>query len=192
MSGRKTRAQAVWQGIRQRCSNPKFRQWKDYGGRGIEVRFKSFDEFLSEVGDPPPGRSIDRIDNDGHYESGNVRWATPAQQQRNRRGAVFVEIGGKRYRAMDLAKQSGHKTDVIVARARRGLSLRKVLSPGKFHNLSGLALGGQASGARKRERTRCIKGHAFTPENSYITPQGWRNCRECHRQKMRRRNAIGG
>jgi hypothetical protein len=174
--------------LRQRCNNPKARQWKDYGGRGIAVRFASFNEFLSEVGERPPGMTIDRIDNNGDYAPGNVQWATRAEQQRNRRNAVFVEIEGVRYRVLDLVKQSGIKHDTIIDRAKRGLSLAEVLSPKRFYNLSGFALGGAASGAKQQQRTHCSRGHEFTPENTRITPEGWRNCRTCHRMKMRIRN----
>jgi hypothetical protein len=75
-------------GAKKRC-NPKFiKDWPDYGGRGIEFRFKSFEEFFAEVGPRPEPKflySLERIENDGHYEKGNVRWATKKQQARNRR-----------------------------------------------------------------------------------------------------------
>jgi len=51
--------------------------------------------------------------------------------------------------------------------------------------LSGLALGGKASALKRLQQTHCRKGHEFTPENTRITPEGWRNCRHCHRLKMR-------
>jgi hypothetical protein len=182
---------AAWQGMKQRCGNPNSRQWKDYGGRGIRIRFASYEDFFDEVGERPPGMTIDRINNNGDYAPGNVRWATRAEQQRNRRNAVFAEIEGERYRVMDLAKQSGVKHDVIVERAKRGMSLNDVLSKNRFYDLSGLALGGLASGAKQQQKTHCRNGHRFTAENTRITPEGWRNCRTCHRLKMRERTAIG-
>jgi hypothetical protein len=70
---------------KNRCTNKKNQGYKNYGGRGIEFRFKSFEEFWQELGKRPPGLSVDRINNNGYYEIGNVRWATGSQQQRNRR-----------------------------------------------------------------------------------------------------------
>jgi len=63
-----------------RCTNPKHPDYQRYGGRGIEFRFGSPAELLDAVGQRPAGHTLDRIDPDGHYETGNVRWATPKQQ----------------------------------------------------------------------------------------------------------------
>lgn len=70
---------------KNRCTNKKNAGYKNYGGRGIEFRFASFERFFAELGPRPKGLTVDRIDNDGHYEPGNVRWATPKQQQNNTR-----------------------------------------------------------------------------------------------------------
>jgi hypothetical protein len=70
---------------KQRCTNPKNARYQEYGGRGIEWRFKSYEEIYIELGPCPEGKSLDRINNDGHYEPGNVRWATSAEQYASRR-----------------------------------------------------------------------------------------------------------
>ena len=70
-----------------RCTKSSYPKWSDYGGRGIEFRFTSFEQFLAEVGPRPAGMSLERINNDGHYEPGNVRWATNKEQVSNRRKA---------------------------------------------------------------------------------------------------------
>jgi hypothetical protein len=78
---------------RNRCTNPNYRQWQDYGGRGIKFLFTSFEQFLAHIGPRPAGvdakgrtlYSLDRKDNDGNYELGNVRWSTREEQNGNRR-----------------------------------------------------------------------------------------------------------
>jgi hypothetical protein len=81
---------AYWS-AKNRCENPDHPSYRRYGGRGIKFQFASFEEFITEVGPRPSGTdkkgaalySIDRINNDGHYENGNLRWATKSQQMKN-------------------------------------------------------------------------------------------------------------
>ncbi len=111
---------AVWKHMTDRCSNPKNPKWKDYGGRGIVVcdEWKhDYRSFLAYIGRRPSRRySIERIDNNGNYEPGNVRWATAKQQQRNRRCNRWLEYNGERYLLVDLAKKLGVKYQTIQKR----------------------------------------------------------------------------
>jgi hypothetical protein len=78
----------------QRCNNQNFHQYKDYGGRGITVceRWRKFENFLADMGEPPEGMSLDRINNDGNYEPGNCRWATKLEQRANARRRAKLDV----------------------------------------------------------------------------------------------------
>jgi len=83
----------TWQGMKLRCTqSPASEHWKYYAGRGITVCDewkKSFPAFLAHIGRrPSPAHSLDRINNDGNYEPGNVRWATLHEQHINKRPPV--------------------------------------------------------------------------------------------------------
>ena len=97
----------AWAGIIQRCTNPKQTVYADYGGRGITVcdRWRdSFEAFFQDMGRrPSPEHSIDRRNNDGDYEPGNVRWATKEKQAQNRRRSVMTAELAREVRALKAA-----------------------------------------------------------------------------------------
>lgn len=82
-----------WSGMIQRCTNKNAPGYKNYGGRGISICqewINSFLQFYHSVGPrPSPNHSLDRVNNDGNYEPGNVRWATRKEQNRNTRRTLL-------------------------------------------------------------------------------------------------------
>lgn len=83
---------SIWRGMIHRCESPSDHAYADYGGRGIAVceRWRGLPDgllnFAADMGERPPRMQVDRYpDNDGNYEPGNTRWATPEQQCRNKR-----------------------------------------------------------------------------------------------------------
>lgn len=112
----------VWQDIKKRCYNPKCRSYPDWGGRGIgicdqwRVSFSAFVADAPPLPEGPPGFwSIHRINNHGNYEPGNIAWATPTEQNRNKRNVKLTIERAREIRALhaqgarqaDLAQQFG-------------------------------------------------------------------------------------
>lgn len=97
----------VWQAMKRRCANPNTHNFDNYGGRGIRVCDEwcaSFSAFFKHVGQRPSAKhSIDRIDNNGNYEPGNVRWATSSEQRRNQRFTTAQVKDGRALAVLELA-----------------------------------------------------------------------------------------
>ena len=134
----RTKIYRTWKDMRNRCHNPKRKSYPNYGGRGIAVcdewreNFTAFYEHVSKLEHfGEDGYSLDRINNDGNYEPGNVRWANRAEQCRNKRNNVIVEYNGKRMTLSDAAKCSGIKIKTLQTRYSRGWRDEKLFQPVK-------------------------------------------------------------
>lgn len=115
----------------QRCLNPKHPSYADYGGRGITVCDEwreSASAFVRYVSPRPNGMTIERIDNERGYEPGNIRWATRAEQVRNRRNNIIVQLGEERLVLKDACARLGMSYDAIWRRLKRGATLQTVFN----------------------------------------------------------------
>jgi hypothetical protein len=107
---RPTAIYRIWSGMLTRCFNQKMPQYHNYGGRGITVceRWRQFENFLADMGERPPGMTLDRYpDNDGNYEPGNCRWATMKEQSRNKRSNRLVTHDGKTATVAEWGERTG-------------------------------------------------------------------------------------
>jgi hypothetical protein len=117
-----------WLQARARCNNPHHASFHDYGGRGIEFRFESFEAFYAHLGPRPRGYTLERVDNDGHYELGNVRWATREDQQNNRRANQYITFKGKTLNITQWAQELGVSRSTLYNRIARGWCDDRVVS----------------------------------------------------------------
>lgn len=115
--------------MKQRCTNPRHRQFKHYGGRGISLdpKWRTFVGFYEDMGDAPLGRDIDRIDNNAGYCKANCRWTTRQENENNKRNNVVVEYRGERFTVAQLARRVGSTHDFIYKRLQRGWSVDRAV-----------------------------------------------------------------
>ena len=122
--GRDSNEYSIWCNMKARCMNKNNPNYRDYGGRGIKVcdSWLEFGVFISDMGHRPVTLTIDRINNDGDYEPGNCRWASRAEQSRNKRNNRNININGKSMCIKDWADEVGVDRRTIQARLRLGWS----------------------------------------------------------------------
>lgn len=133
--GKPSKEYLVFRGMLERCNDPTNKHYHDYGGRGIRVcdewnHISRFPLFLEHVGRrPSPKHTIDRINHDGNYEPGNLRWATMAEQMRNTRRTRFFTINGETLCLKDWALKLKLPYRSVWARLKYGWSIEEALNP---------------------------------------------------------------
>ncbi len=107
--GAKSRAYGIWSGMLSRCGIESATGFDRYGAAGITVcdRWREFENFYADMGDPPVGHSIDRIKSECGYEPGNCRWATRQIQNENRKSVRWIEFDGKTMNVTQWARHLG-------------------------------------------------------------------------------------
>lgn len=121
----------IWEQMIDRCCNPNNSRYADYGGRGITVdpRWRTdFAAFRADMGPRPPGRTLDRKDNDKGYTRDNCHWATRREQQNNMRSNVILVAGGVRRTLAETARAYGVESVTLSARLKRGWTLERALT----------------------------------------------------------------
>lgn len=123
-----------WCQMIQRCHKPYAPNYAHYGERGIVVcdRWRhSFENFLEDMGEPPPGLSLDRVDNDGPYAPWNCIWADRSTQIRNSRKVIrsrHVTVGEKSQPISSWARENGVNPETIRKRLNRGWAASDAVS----------------------------------------------------------------
>jgi len=118
---KRTRAYKTWLRMRDRCSNTKSWKYKYYGGKGIKIcdEWQTFENFFRDMGQPPEGMTLDRIDVNGNYEPSNCRWATMMEQAKNKTNNMFLIIDGEKIHLMEASRRFHVKFQTIWARIKK-------------------------------------------------------------------------
>lgn len=132
IDGKYSGAYGSWMSMRNRCNYEKSNRYALYGGRGITVceRWGSFENFLVDMGERPPGMTIDRNDSDGNYEPSNCKWATQKTQQSNRRNNVNITANGSTNTKAEWIRLTGVSDYLITSRIKKGWTTEQALG---FH-----------------------------------------------------------
>lgn len=113
-----TRTYKTWRSMLYRCLDKNYPKFRLYGGRGITVcpQWKEFEVFLSDMGERPEGKSLDRIDSNGNYEPSNCRWATAKEQNNNSSNNRLLTYKGKTLNVTQWADELGFRPSTIFSR----------------------------------------------------------------------------
>jgi hypothetical protein len=114
----------TWVKMRSRCRNPNDQCFEHYGGRGIDVCDRWFDDFAAFASDmgmkPSPHHSVERVDNDGGYNPSNCIWADKTAQARNTRRNRWIDVRGDQVLIAEIAERAGICESSVRGRLRRG------------------------------------------------------------------------
>lgn len=124
-----TRLYGKWRNMIYRCESKKYHAFHRYGGRGIRVCEQwrhDVLQFEKDMGHPPPGHVLDRINNDGNYEPGNCRWVSQKKNCNNRSGLVFITYKGKKKTIAEWSEITGIHRETLQRRRRFGDSGKRL------------------------------------------------------------------
>lgn len=114
----------------RRCRDPNNHKFPIYGGRGISFceRWADFSEFLADMGEKPPGMTLDRIDVDGNYEPSNCRWASHKTQANNKTCNRLIEWNGRTLTCSEWADELGISFVALRMRLHRGWGIERAFT----------------------------------------------------------------
>jgi len=119
-----------WSDMKKRCRNPKSKLYPQYGGAGITMDdyYLKFENFFADLGECPPGLTLDRIDPYKGYIRGNLRWATRKTQSINRKHIKQYTMNGETKTVKDWSKKWGISAATLMKKIKEGYSLQAAYS----------------------------------------------------------------
>jgi hypothetical protein len=174
----RTRLYQIWLHMWRRCYDPDSVGYENYGARGIKVfaRWRSFHAFqrwalTSGYDEDAIDLTIERLDVNDDYSPENCTWIPRSRQGRNKRNNHCVTAWGETKPLQDWVEDERCRVErgTLWSRLKRGSDPESAIS--------------EPAAVQGAQKTHCVHGHEFTPENTYITKDGARGCRTCHRAR---------
>lgn len=174
-----SRVYIIWQGMRVRCSDKSYgKTRKNYFEKGIRVcsDWESFEKFYADMGDPPDGFTLERINGDAGYSKENCKWASKKEQANNTSANLPVSYGGQTKNVSQWAEEIGVKPNTLIYRLRRGIPVERAIKASIGH------IGTQKMQLRERACEVC--GKLFIPRASQINDGVGKFCsQKCNGKK---------
>jgi hypothetical protein len=177
-----SRAYGAWARMMTRVYSEKSDHYHRYGGRGllVESRFHDVTEFFNYMGDCPEGMTLERLDNDIGYVTGNMVWASSKVQSRNKSSNIFVEVDGREMVLSDAASELGIPRATLSARLSKGLTIEAAMSyprgakhvflfNGVMTSLSALA---SSTGIKYKTLWNRVKVQGLSIDDAVLTGKG--------------------
>lgn len=122
-----------WQALKDRCNRKRAVNYGRYGEKGVtyDYSWESFDKFFEDMGERPEGKTLDRIDSSKGYSKDNCRWATPKEQQSNRKNCMHLTYKGITQTSADWARSLGLAKGAVWNRIKLGWSIERAVTTRK-------------------------------------------------------------
>lgn len=129
-----TKTYRSWAAMIRRCTSDKSNRYQYYMAKGIKVcdEWRTFTNFLKDMGERPEGKSLDRIDNSKGYYKENCKWSTPKEQSLNRTSNILFTYDNRTMAAKEWAKEFNLPYEKVLNRIKRGLTGDAVFFRGNY------------------------------------------------------------
>jgi hypothetical protein len=166
----------AWREMWKRCTNPRSKSFAWYGARGIAVceRWRSFENFLADMGPRPLGLSLDRVDNDRGYEPGNCRWATASEQANNTRRTVRITAEGVTLPRSVWVRRSGLSLSTVRHRVAAGWTAEEALGTGPLARPRTSKLTAGTVRAARDRNSQGVSVYTLAAEAGVSVPTMWK------------------
>lgn len=159
--------------MRDRCTNPTHKNYKNYGARGITIdpRWSKFKNFMLDMGRKPDSKfTIEREAVNGNYEPKNCKWISRIDQGRNKRNSVFVTYEGRKLLLIDLVEGLGLSRNVVYGRLKGGWTLAQAIAL-PVHSVVSKTPRGRRKGSKNKKSIAMCESPVKEIASTFVRPE---------------------